>query len=167
MIGLKNFANLGHVVSTTTYHYIIVHTVISIHSHTLFLLLARPASSLLILCMTFVPFIFPLFIKQISKPLLGPLLIDFGVFYSRCVLSHISYLLLFTYSRKNHARLCNWFLKRKSNILLGKFYLLLDSKLPSLGTCAWSQNRKMSPCLFGILITPHLEEKSTQQTSAY
>ena len=31
------------------------------------------------------------------------------------------------------------FLKRKSNILLGKFYLLLDSKLPSLGTCAWSQ----------------------------
>ena len=50
---------------------------------------------------------FPTFIKQISKPLLGPLLIDFGVFYSRCVLSHISYLLLFTYSRKNHARLRN------------------------------------------------------------
>ena len=59
------------------------------------------------------------------------------------------------------------FLKRKSNILLGKFYLLLDSKLPSLGTCAWSQNRKMFPCLFGILITLYLEEKSTQQTSAY
>ena len=59
------------------------------------------------------------------------------------------------------------FLKRKSNILLGKFYLLLDSKLPSLGTCAWLQNRKMFPRLFGILITLYLEEKNTQQTSAY
>ena len=79
--------------------YIIVHTVISIHSHTfIFVVSTASLPSLLILCMTFgfVPFIFPLFIKQISKPLLGPLLIDFGVFYSRCVLSHISYLLLFT-----------------------------------------------------------------------
>ena len=111
MIGLKNFANLGHVVDTTYYLSLHYCTYSHIHSFSHFIFVVSTASlpSLLILCMTFgfVPFIFPLFIKQISKPLLGPLLIDFGVFYSRCVLSHISYLLLFTYSRKNHARLCN------------------------------------------------------------
>ena len=51
------------------------------------MLLARPASSLLILCMTTLfPLFFPAHLLKKIEPLLGPLLIDFGVF-SRCVLS--------------------------------------------------------------------------------